>query len=435
MSARLRGPLILALAVILIALAGGRQRTLLRMREDYRLNQGRPLENAPPLVAFTTVAMGGFRGILADLLWVRAAQLQDEGKFFELVQLSDWIVKLEPRFTAVWGFQAWNMAYNVSVLFDNPEDRWRWIEHGITLLRNEGLVYNQGSAGLYFELGWLFQHKINAPYDNAHRAYKRIWAHRMGSLFKGSVPTPESLRPEKGRVFTDEYRMNLERVAEVQRAYGPLDWRLPQAQAIYWAAEGLDWAESDFERRSLFRMIVQSGASALQEGRLLTYDDDRWFFILPNLDIVSNALANAHKRIDMEIDRDGAGIFYTNLVGRAAGLCLYYGREEQARSLYASIGSPGGDLEAFAYEEVTQRLSELDEPRAREMIVEALVRARVFAAHGEPRWADLSDRLAQAYARRYAETAGTLVPPGAPLPDWEALEREADQTVAKAQIR
>ena len=37
------------------------------------------VEGAPPLVAFTTVALGGFRGIIADFLWFRAMALQDEG--------------------------------------------------------------------------------------------------------------------------------------------------------------------------------------------------------------------------------------------------------------------------------------------------------------------------------------------------------------------
>lgn len=87
-------------------------------------------------MAFTTVALGGFRGIIADMLWMRASELQNEGKFFELAQLADWITKLEPRFPTVWAFHAWNMAYNISVLFPDPEDRWRWVQQGIRLLRD-----------------------------------------------------------------------------------------------------------------------------------------------------------------------------------------------------------------------------------------------------------------------------------------------------------
>ncbi len=73
------------------------------------------LEGAPPVLQFTTVALGGFRGLIANALWLRMNQLQEDGKYFEMVQLADWITKLQPRFTSVWVFQAWNMAYNISV--------------------------------------------------------------------------------------------------------------------------------------------------------------------------------------------------------------------------------------------------------------------------------------------------------------------------------
>ena len=73
------------------------------------------------------VPIGGFRGILADVLWMRAGTLQDEGRYFELVQLSDWIAKLQPRVPAIWAYHAWNMAYNLSALMPTPAERWRWV--------------------------------------------------------------------------------------------------------------------------------------------------------------------------------------------------------------------------------------------------------------------------------------------------------------------
>jgi len=44
---------------------------------------------APPPAALTTVLLGGFRGVFTDLLWIRAATLQQQGRFVELVQLAD----------------------------------------------------------------------------------------------------------------------------------------------------------------------------------------------------------------------------------------------------------------------------------------------------------------------------------------------------------
>ena len=58
----------LMLGVLLIGAAGMRGNDVLAMRREHRLTQADPLENAPPMVAFTTVAFGGFRGLIADLL-------------------------------------------------------------------------------------------------------------------------------------------------------------------------------------------------------------------------------------------------------------------------------------------------------------------------------------------------------------------------------
>ncbi len=105
----------LSLIVALLAGAGLVQQSLNRDRDQLGLTRVRPLENAPPVLAFTTVALGGFRGLISNALWMRATDLQDEDKFFEMAQLADWITKLEPHFVQVWLVQAWNMAYNISV--------------------------------------------------------------------------------------------------------------------------------------------------------------------------------------------------------------------------------------------------------------------------------------------------------------------------------
>ena len=63
------------------------------------------------------MALGGFRGLISNFLWIRANDLQQDDKFFEAAQLADWITDLEPHFAQVWKFQAWNMAWNISVKF------------------------------------------------------------------------------------------------------------------------------------------------------------------------------------------------------------------------------------------------------------------------------------------------------------------------------
>jgi hypothetical protein len=161
MNPRLKKILLCLLAVALLSAAGVTQRSLNRDRAELGLTRVEPLENAPPVLAFTTVALGGFRGLISNALWIRANELQENDKFFEMSQLADWITKLEPHFVQVWLVQAWNMAYNISVKFKengpgNYTDRWRWVQRGIELLRDEGLKYNPNELLIYRELSWFF---------------------------------------------------------------------------------------------------------------------------------------------------------------------------------------------------------------------------------------------------------------------------------------
>lgn len=159
-------------------------------RQQMGLVANAPLENAPPSLAFATVALGAFRGLLVNILWMRADQLKMEGKFFDARQLAEWITTLQPRFAAVWDFHAWNMAYNISVAIPNtrPEERWRWVRNGFELLRDRAIPLNPHSILLYRSLAWIFQHKIGDISDDCHRYYKLQIAQAMRELL-GDQPT------------------------------------------------------------------------------------------------------------------------------------------------------------------------------------------------------------------------------------------------------
>src|SRR5215207_4640273 len=108
---------LVATAVLLLVAVAVLQQQLNRQRAELGLTRITPLENAPPMLMFTTVALGGFRGLIANALWIRANDMQESGKYFEMVQLADWITKLQPTIVTVWVHQAWNMAYNITVKF------------------------------------------------------------------------------------------------------------------------------------------------------------------------------------------------------------------------------------------------------------------------------------------------------------------------------
>ena len=255
--------------VVLLAIAGALNHRLRRMRSVYQGAPMETLENTPPLMAFTTIVLGGFRGLIADALWLRATRLQDEQRYFELVQLADWITKFEPRATQTWAYHAWNMAYNVSRMMATPTERWRWIRNGIALLRDEGLRYNPGDTGLYFELGWLYQHKIGTQWDRDHRFYKQQLAREFHALFGGPRPDYAALanRPAILKALREKHHLLPRRMRAAEERFGPLDWRLPETHAIYWALSGQEAAPAGGELR-LDRMIYQSLSMLVFNGYL-----------------------------------------------------------------------------------------------------------------------------------------------------------------------
>ena len=258
------------------------------------------LENAPPGLAFTTMALGGFRGLISNWLWMRASDLQEDDKFFEAVQLSDWITRLEPHFSQVWVHEAWNMAFNISVKFKDFEDRWRWVRRGIELLRDEGLRYNPNDVLIHRELAWFFQFKMGANLDDASMYYKQEWLNQMTRVFgKNRAPDLEELvHPQtddarrRQEVLTNEFKMDPAFMQHVDQRWGPLEWRLPEAHAIYWAARGLKKAEENPGKIDpdtliqLRRVIYQSMQLSFLRGRLETNAFAEGFEFGPNLDII-----------------------------------------------------------------------------------------------------------------------------------------------------
>jgi len=178
----------IVLAACLLITAGMQLDFINSQRQEMKLISNEPLENAPPSLAFATVAMGAFRGLVVDVLWLRADRLKEQGQFFDAKQLAEWITTLQPRFAQVWEFHAWNMAYNISIAIPEtqPDQRWRWVKNGYQLLRDQGIELNPKSIGLYRELARIFQHKIGGVTDDAHKYYKLQLAMAMEPLLNSA---------------------------------------------------------------------------------------------------------------------------------------------------------------------------------------------------------------------------------------------------------
>lgn len=339
---RARRWIFLFLAIVAASGAGLVLKSVDRQREELGLGGYQVIGDAPPSLVLATTAMGGFRAIAIDLLWIRATDLQEEGRFFELVQLFDWICMLQPRFPGVWAHAAWNQAYNVSANFppSQPGERWRWVKRGLELLRDRGIPHNQRAVQLYQELAWIYLHKIAGSGDVAHPHYKGHLAMEMedalgvppygwlleamtnalakSETFKDVILTDPDVSAllkqlvlagvepfedpiafiqrrippseDVKKLFEDEANQpTLKRLelllrahhlsknlsldpkwmSVLTKAYGPIDWRLPEALALYWSTAGAKVLGDDVSRAdNLNRVVFTSIYNLYQRGTL-----------------------------------------------------------------------------------------------------------------------------------------------------------------------
>lgn len=381
---RLYKPALLGLAVVLFCVVAQMQSRLNVDRKELGLTKMDPLENAPPVLAFTTVALGSFRGLIANALWLRLSDLQEDDKYFEMVQLSDWITKLQPHMVAVWQFQAWNMAYNISVKFKSHEDRWQWVERGIRLLRDQGLHYNPNETKLYRDLSWLYQHKVGANLDDAHMLYKRKWAQEMQDVLGGRPNFKELTNPttpewkERARKLREVYKMDPEIVEKVDKEYGPFDWRLPDAHAVYWAELGRIYGRPEDQetlRRSIYQSMQQMGIRGGALDPSITNITEQNFILWPNLDRIAVISASYEKMIGEETNnphglQQNMETAHKNFIKQAIPWLYVYGREKEAQQWYtylkgiytnAFVGKEANmSMEDYAVSEITTDIGETD---------------------------------------------------------------------------
>ncbi|MDA0295758.1 MAG: hypothetical protein O3A31_07225 [Planctomycetota bacterium] len=415
------------------------------------------IEGAPPIVALGT-AIGALRGLIVDYLWIKVNMMKEEGQFYEVMSDADLITKLQPRFAEVWGFHGHNMAYNISVLTNTPEERWDWVKAGINLVRNEGLRYNPNDVVLHKELAFWFAHKMDGVSDDGHLHYKREhakeWHYLLGkppfeaedraSWMKEIADAPESIqeadalvpgtqalmdelaesldnngssfrfdldqdfmlsvgkwnavksspyakilgldatfakndpvyatfdrilgdpaRKDQTRTFVnflrkkvlrESYNMDPVIMYEYTRDLGPIDWRHPQAHALYWAKLGSERGSKRFEDEEEMHKVMNNdriwiqAMQALARSGLLNVDpfsgdnpgrlnDPRW---IRSIDRYFRELYGKHFN-----SRGGGGDtfanFHENFMKQAVRELWRAGEYEDAGEIYEYLNQLYGE--------------------------------------------------------------------------------------------
>lgn len=280
-STRVTQLLALLFSLICMIGAGALVPLINAQRQDLQVETGLKVgEGLPPQIVLATTALGSFRGIFVDILWHRANQLKEEGKFQEASTLSQWITTLQPRFPQVWAFHAWNMAYNISVATHTSAERWDWVNKGIRLLREQGIPYNPRSVRLYRELSWIFFHKIGQYSDDSHWYYKRELAFEMqqvlGDMDKGGTTEQVVGRfrdvaqaPDTEADLIAKYPDVVPILAKVRElGYEPGERLLRQIGSIVMVYQSID--------AQLLNRPLPSGVDQRIVSELLSSNDQRW---------------------------------------------------------------------------------------------------------------------------------------------------------------
>lgn len=380
------------------------------MPEDFAKQHG-----APPGVALSNVFLGPFRNLMVNALWLRMDRLQKQGKFFEMVQLADWILRVQPENATVAQYLAWNMAYNITVTQQNYDARRRWIRKALETLRT-AMRYNPNDPVLYREMGWIYQHKLGDELDNAGPYYREKMAEENFRIF-GGVHSPDWKRlaaePESWNAFYAKNpilkricsgreeelektffdtgnlpeKMNLddaakeklitflrnlvirkdlliepEHAAWVEETYGKLNWLLPEAFAIYWGSMGLKKIPDD---RSLHcQRIVSQGLKMLMLSGRIIYADGKPgknYIRLPDFDFVDTACEEIKKTANLiqgGIQFSGYHYFLMDVVE----MLYLYGFKERAAKYYKILQeevpteTKGKNLQDFVMSRVREKI-------------------------------------------------------------------------------
>ncbi len=125
--------------------------------KQYGLLKGLSPEHLP-------AALAGFRELLAGILWIRADTFFHEGNFDAVIPIIRLVSWLDPHNIDVFSVGMWHIGYNFTDQ-EHRSDR-RYIPCALAL-GEEGARKNPHTYEMFFELGWMWHHKIDDDYSQA----------------------------------------------------------------------------------------------------------------------------------------------------------------------------------------------------------------------------------------------------------------------------
>lgn len=220
--------------------------SLAQIRTAYSLHHS-DLGELAPASESARLATLGLRGVAATILWHKAEYYKREKYFDRLAATVNQLRILQPHFIKVWEFQAHNLAWNVSVEFDDYRQRYEWVKKGIHFLI-DGSKYNKSRTEMPFELGWAFGNKLGMSdektqfrelYRNDRNFHNEVEERTNLDLTQAAGQGPDG-KPDNWRSGSLWYRESYRMVDAGSRpARSPLMFYCKAAQWQYKHAEGL----------------------------------------------------------------------------------------------------------------------------------------------------------------------------------------------------
>jgi hypothetical protein len=208
---------------------------------------------------------------------------------------------------------------------------------------------------------------------------------------------------------------------EVDDRYGPLEWRLPESQSLYWGYLALNKTDERKLRKedllSCRRVIFQSLQLSFRRGRLVYPDKNKSsFYYAPNLDIVEKANSAYEEMIEQEEElRHNISNAHKNFLKWATYYLYVYGRTTEAtrwwtylHEKYPGATPAGQNLDQYAFSRAQETLGETSHEDSKVIIEGFLRNAFKAAALGEDDVAINYDRFAYRYWERFQQEIGDI---------------------------
>jgi len=190
-----RGRGAISVLLILSLLATGGMRVLVQSEHDRILPRPRAASRLSGMDSFALgLLLGGLRGPLVMVLWSTSENQKIAKDLEDIDTKIEWIRLLQPNFDSVHIFQMWNLAYNLSVMMANIQNKYAMILSGVDYGRSV-LEDRPDNLNVLYQVGDIYFNKLGNPVGppSERRYYNnRLAAETMAGHGKTSAQMAQS---------------------------------------------------------------------------------------------------------------------------------------------------------------------------------------------------------------------------------------------------